>query len=154
MVCKLPGVEDFAHLVGHRFPGAVVSVPEHFSWLWSDAVGARPRPAGAHPSIAYPLGLRGTGLRIDEILAIVGAGRDDGVLLGECGFELHRPLRPEVAYEGSGGIVAVERKRGARAGTFDLVTFEVHLREGSGDEAVRCSYTWVVPRGGGADATG
>ena len=145
----------FSHLVGHRFPGAVVSVPEHFSWLWTDCVGAVPGVGDAHPSIVYPLGLRGTGLRIDEILAICGAGRDDGVLLGECGFELRGPLRPEVAYRGSGGIVAVERKRGARAGDFDLVRFEVVLRGLSDDvEIARCSYTWVVPRGGGEDATG
>jgi hypothetical protein len=147
-------MEDFGHLVGHRFPGAVVSVPEHFSWLWTDCVGARPKVGEAHPSIAYLLGLRGTGLRIDEIFTIVGAGRDDDVLLGECGFELRGRLRPEVPYEGSGGIVSVERKHGTRTGVFDLVGFEVLLLEAPRDEVARCSFTWVVPRGGGPVATG
>lgn len=147
-------MERFDHLVGHRFPGAVVSVPEHFSWLWTDCVGGTPRRGTAHPSVAYLLGLRGTGLRIDQIFTIVGADRDDGVLLGECGFELPGPLRPGVEYDGSGGIVAVERKRGERAGTFDLVTFEVTLREGTEPEPARCSYTWVVPRREGRLAPG
>jgi hypothetical protein len=146
-------MDDFGHLVGHRFPGALVSVPEHFSWLWTDCIGVVPKAGEAHPSIVYLLGLRGTGLTIDQILAIVGAGREDGVLVGECGFELRRALRPGVEYEGRGGIVAVERKRGARAGAFDLVTFEVALREGP-IETAHCSFTWVVPRRGGHLATG
>jgi hypothetical protein len=142
-------MEDFDHLVGHRFPGAVVSVPEHFSWLWTDCVGAAPTVGEAHPSVAYLLGLRGTGLRIDEIMALVGATPADDVLLGECGFELRGLLRPDVPYEGSGGILGVERKHGARTGDFDLVSFEVLLRERPGEEVARCSFTWIVPRGGG-----
>jgi hypothetical protein len=133
-------------LVGHRFPGASVSLPTHVAWLWADCVGGDPRASLAHPSAAYLLGLRGTGLGVDELLELFGSGPEAGPLLGGCGFSFHRPLLAARSYRGEGEVVAVESKRGRRAGAFDLVTFEVALHDR--DEAsIDCSYTWVIPRG-------
>jgi hypothetical protein len=141
-------MKTYGDLVGHRFPGATVTLPAHVSWLWAECVGAEPDRATAHPSVAYLLGLRGTGHTVDELLALFGSGPQEGPLLGECGFDFRRPLVPGRSYEAGGGVVAVERKRGGRSGAFDLITFEVSLSEG-GRECVGCSFTWVIPRGGG-----
>ena len=141
------GVDAYAHLVGHRFPGARVTLPPYAAWLWADAVGAAPDAALAHPSMAHLVGLRGTGMTIAEILALLDATADDGVLLGETDFAFAAPLVPGATYDCDGEIVSVRRKRGARAGVFDLLTFTVRIREPGGDPPVAtCSFTMVFPR--------
>jgi hypothetical protein len=132
-------------LVGHRFPGAEVEIPPHFSWLWTDCVGAEPDLTRAHPSLAYLFGIRGSGLEVDDLLSLMGSRPDKGPLLGEFGFSFERPMLPGHAYRGQGQIVAVDRKQGGKVGTFDLVSFEVSLADDDG-EAAMCTYTWVIPR--------
>ena len=75
--------ESYGHLVGHRFPGARVALAKHEAWLWADAVGSSPDDRRAHPSVAYLIGLRGTGMQVKDVFELLGARADDGVLLGE-----------------------------------------------------------------------
>jgi hypothetical protein len=125
-------------------------LPAYVSWLWADAVGARPDGGVAHPSVAYLVAMRGTGLRVQEIFELMDATAADGVLLGETQLDLAGTLTPGASYECQGEIVAVERKRGARAGVFDRLTFTVSVREDGGAAPVAtCSYVWVFPRSDG-----
>lgn len=140
-------MDTYEHLVGHRFPGATVALPESVARSWAECVLGAP-VSGAHPSAAYLLGLQGTGLRVEEILELFGSSPGEGPLLAGCAFTFSRPLEAARSYAASAGVVAVERKRGRRAATFDLISFEVSLGDDDG-ECVRCSFTWAIPRRGG-----
>jgi|tagenome__1003787_1003787.scaffolds.fasta_scaffold18878135_2 hypothetical protein len=137
----------YGHLVGHRFPGARITLPEYVSWLWADAVGGTPDREVAHPSVAYLVAMQGTGVRVRDIIELMGATPEDGVLLGENEIALAGTLTPGASYDCDGEVIAIERKQGARAGVFDKFTFQVRVREPGGGEAVAtCTYTWIFPR--------
>lgn len=69
------------------------------------------------------------------------------MLLGETDFRFARPLSPGGTYDCDGEVVAVERKRGARAGVFDRLTFAVRMREADGGpDVATLSFTMVFPR--------
>lgn len=140
-------IPDYSHLAGHPFPGGTYELPAYESWLWSDAVAAAPDPDWAHPEIAYMIGLQGGGASIVDIMELLGADQDSGVMFGELEFELGRPLRPGTTYEVSGQVIAVERKQGRKAGVFDRATFVHELTEAGQDEpSARITHVWIFPR--------
>ena len=110
-------------------------------------MGATPEPEAAHPSVAYLVAMQGTGMTVGEIIELLDATPEDGPLLGENEIELTGVLRPGGTYDCEGEVMAIERKRGARAGVFDRFTFRVRVRETDGGGSVAtCRYTWIVPR--------
>lgn len=138
---------DYAHCVGHRFPGGRYVLPPHEAWLWADAVGAATDDPVAHPGLAYMVGLHGGGASIADIMALLNSDPASGVLFGELEMRFDRPLLPGGAYRVEGEILAVERKRGRSLGTFDLATFEHRIaEEQSGDVVVTVKHVWVFPR--------
>jgi hypothetical protein len=138
---------SYAHLAGHRFPGGRYTLPEHVSWLWADAIGATPDAAVAHPSLAYFVAIKASGVAIGDVFELMGADADSGVLMGEVDMEFDGTLRPGATYEGGGEIAAVERKRGARAGSFDRLQLRFTVREEGADAPVlRCGAAWIFPR--------
>jgi hypothetical protein len=142
---------DFSHLAGHAFPGGSYRLPSYESWLWSDAVGAVPDPEYAHPEIAYMIGLQGGGASISDIMQLLEADQDSGVLFGGLSFEFGRPLRPETTYEVAGRVVSVERKEGRKAGVFDRATFVHELTEAGTDElSASITHVWIFPREAGS----
>jgi hypothetical protein len=138
--------DDYAHLIGHRFPGGRYRLASYVSWLWADAVEATPNRAFAHPGIAYMVGLHGGGASITEIMDLLDADADSGVMFGEIELEFAGPLRPEQEYDVEGEVLAVERKRGRRAGVFDRVTFAHRISEIAGPRVAQVTHTWIFPR--------
>jgi hypothetical protein len=125
---------DHGDLVGHRFPAGTYTLPEYVCWLWSDAAQLPP----------------GLGVRVKEILDLMGATTDDGVMFGEFGVEYHGTLRAGATYECDAEVTDVERKRGSRAGVFDKLSFEVTIREqGCHAPVAVCRNAWIFPRGNG-----
>jgi hypothetical protein len=97
------------------------------------------------------VGLHGGGASIAQIMQLLEADEDSGVLFGELGFEFEKPLVPGTTYEVSGRVVSVERKQGRKAGVFDRATF-VHELTAAGDAApsARVNHVWIFPRGAAA----
>lgn len=141
-------MNDYSHLEGHRFPGGTVTVLPHISWLWADAVNSDD-PAEVHPSYAFAMAIEGMGVTIDELLALADLKADEGSLAGELELEFEQPLRLGGRYRVEGEIVAMERKHGARMGTFDRLRFEVTLTDvETGVLAVRTENAFLLPRPG------
>jgi hypothetical protein len=139
-------VDDYSHLVGHRFPGGTVTVLPQLSWLWADAVGSS-EPEEVHPSYAFAMAMEGMGITIDELLALADLGADEGSLAGDLALEFEQPLRVGASYRVDGEIVAMERKHGARMGTFDSLRFEITITDAeSGELAVRTENAFLLPR--------
>jgi hypothetical protein len=143
---------DYAHLTGHRFPGGSYTLPEHVSWLWEDCILAEHDRTVAHPSLGYFIAMAGLGATIGEVMALLGASPDSGVMFGENELLLNGALRPGASYACEGEIVSVERKSGRRAGVFDKLTFRIDVREREGGTCVVvCTSSWIFPRRAGED---
>jgi len=140
-------IPDYSHLAGHEFPGGSYELPGYEVWLWADAVQAAPRDPHAHPEMAYMIGLHGGGASIADIMALLGADADSGVMFGELGFEFDGPILPDQTYDVRGRVLSVDRKEGRKAGVFDLATF-VHELTAVGDSRpiARVEHVWVFPR--------
>ena len=142
------GRDELDSLPGRTFPGGsfLISGPEDDRMR--DVVGAPPRQADvAHPIWLFAAPQRALGITIDEFFAWCGSSSAEGPMLGETRLTMPRPLRVGRNYAVSGRIVAVQRKEGRRAGTFDIVTFELQLAErGSGDGGWQARTGFVFPR--------
>lgn len=139
--------EDYSHLIGHRFPGGKVTVPEWMNRLWADACLAEDTTPLVHPVLTYFAAIEGSGVSFQDIFDLMEAAADSGIMFGEQRLDFAGPLEVGREYEVEGEIVGVERKVGRRAGTFDLLTFALRLREpGAAEPRVVSTSTFVFPR--------
>ena len=138
--------DDYSHLVGHRFPGGSVTIPGWLDWLWRDAVLAEPRAEAVHPGLAYLAAVQGSGVTFQDIFDLADVTADSGPMFGEQTLTFDGPLRIDTEYAVEGEITGVVRKSGRRAGAFDLLTFELRLRDPEGELVVTNVNTFVFPR--------
>ncbi len=94
--------------------------------------------------------LRGMGITIEDLIELADATPDDGVVFGETWLEQRRTLQAGVEYTVRGGVRSLVRREGRRAGTFDVLTFELELCAPGGEVAAVSSQSFVIRRG--ADA--
>jgi hypothetical protein len=144
--------DDYTHLVGHRFPGGRVTIPDWLAWLWCDAIGAENAAPYAHPGLAYLAAVQGSGVTFQDIFVLVDADAESGPMFGEQTLTLAAPLEIGREYEVEGEITGVTRKHGRRAGTFDMLTFELRLRVPDGEIVSTNVNTFIFPRGPGGGA--
>jgi len=142
---------DYSHLVGHRFPGGTVTIPGWLAWLWRDAVLAEDPASGVHPGLAYLAAVQGSGVTFQDIFDLAGASAESGPMFGEQTLIFAAPLEIDVEYRVEGEITGVVRKHGRRAGTFDMLTFELRLRDGGGGLVATNVNTFIFPRGDGGE---
>jgi len=144
--------DDYSHLIGHRFPGGRTSIPAWVDRLWRDAVLCDPRLEGAHPGLAYLAAVQGSGVTFQDIFDLAGATAESGPMFGEQTLTFAAPLETDVEYTVEGEVTDVVRKHGRRAGTFDMLTFELRLRDPSGTVVATNVNTFIFPRAeGGAE---
>jgi acyl dehydratase len=144
--------DELRSLVGTRFPGGTFAPEPYFNWLTCDAVMA-PELTGAksaHPLIVYMATQAGMGLSLEQLFALCRSSSEDGPMLGEWGMEVHRPVRLGSRYTVSGGITGARRKTGKKTGVFDIIDFELEMREEADSHTVvavtRSSF--IYPRRG------
>lgn len=123
--------EELQSIVGTRFPGGGFTPEPYFNWLTCDCVMA-PELVGAgaaHPLMVYLATQAGMGLTLEELFALCKGSSEDGPMLGEWGMEVHAPVHLGRGYAVSGGITGAHRKSGKKTGVFDIVEFELELRD-------------------------
>lgn len=134
-------------LVGWEFPGGSFTIESWENLLMYDATeGSAPDHGFAHPIYAFHAPLAGMGLSYQAFFDVCHAEAPDRIRAGEYDFRFHRPLREDVAYAITGEIESVERKRGGRAGLFDLVRFRLDMTEPAGTVACSAGNTWLFLR--------
>jgi hypothetical protein len=139
--------DDYSDLDGHRFPGGIVVVPSWMNRLWADSVSAPDPTPHVHPLLVYYAAVEGSGVTFGDIFELMDADADSGIVVGEQALEYARPIEVAREYEVAGGITKVVRKEGRRAGTFDMLTFELTLTEpGRPDSAATSTMTFIFPR--------
>jgi hypothetical protein len=139
--------EEVKARIGHRFAGGTATIEPYADWLLRHLVGSPPaRDDIAHPLGAFLLGTDGLGLDLEDLFALFGASAADGPLLGEWAVDVIEPLRVGQAYRVSGEVVGAVRKRGSRAGVFDIVTIAVTVADGDGRPHAVMRPAYVFPR--------
>jgi hypothetical protein len=134
--------------VGHRLPGGVFRVEEYERFLSHDAMQAPPLPPGVlHPVWVLLGALRGMGVSIEELVAVVDAKPTDGVLFGQTTLDQLEVLRSEVTYSVAGEVTGLTRHHGKRAGTMDRMTFELRIADPAGRPCAISSQTFLILRG-------
>jgi len=138
-------------VVGHKLPGGSFEIAEYERWLGHDAMLAPPLPAGQlHPVWILLGALRGMGVSSEELVGLAEATPTDGVLFGETTLEQHRPLQAGRRYQVSGAVTDLTRRSGRRAGTMDLLTFELSITDPDGTLAAVSTQTFIILRSGGS----
>jgi hypothetical protein len=133
-------------LLGRQFPGGAFVISGEEDVVMRNVVGAPPREGDtAHPIWMFAGSQSAMGITVDELFDWCGSSATAGVMLGETELSMHRPLRIGRRYSVVGGIDAVERKHGRRAGAFDIVRFHLELSDNDGVSGeVRTAF--VFPR--------
>lgn len=138
---------EMQQLVGWAFPGGTFTIEPWENFLLHDVFAADPPARGlAHPLYAFHGPLAAMGLTYTELFALCRAESDDAIRAGTYDFEYLKPLHEGATYAVRGEIVSVERKRGTRAGLFDLVTFRLEMRDENDEVAVVASNSWLFLR--------
>jgi hypothetical protein len=102
----------------------------------------------AHPIFGFLGPLGAMGVSINDIFELCKFDPADGPMLASTSIEFTEPLSTGGVYTVSGRIIDVVRKRGRRAGVFDLMTFELDGTRDSAVQAVRTTNVFVLPRRG------
>lgn len=146
---EAPVAEDPSGQVGRRFPGGEFVIEPWRAWLVADVVLDEPGGTVAHPVFVWMAATGAMGLSWDELFAWFGSTAADGPVFGEHETSIHRPLVVGGTYAVSGGITSADRKSGRTAGAFDLVGYELELRDtADGVHVATCWNSIVFPRRG------
>ncbi len=147
MTSALPDV------AGKPFPGGEYTIDREQNATVCRLLGTTPAADGsAHPMYAYVATRVGCGYGVEDICRVADASADDGPMVGSVALEYHAPLRIGETYGVEGNFLSIERKRGRRAGVFDLLWFELRLIAPDGTLTVTATQSWVLRRKDAADA--
>jgi hypothetical protein len=137
-----------ADLAGTVIPEGDFVLPADDHRRFAEAVGA---DAQADPTLialwVLLSGLRGLPMTLSKVFALAGCDMEtDKPMLGGCELEVLRDAVPGRPYRAGGEILGIERKSGARAGTFDLMRVRLTLRDDEGPVG-SAVVAYVLPRG-------
>ena len=135
-----------AALVGHRFRGGRYRIQHWENWLLTDCTGREPLPDQlVHPVALFHVPILGADTSIAEIFALGRAEGAGSVGLEGYDWEYVQPLREDVEYEMSGGIVSAQRSVTDTGAVHDRVAFSIELFD-RGVLCARITNRWVFRR--------
>ena len=143
-----PPVDELrASALGRPFPGGSFVIEPWEAFLTADAVAADEiTQHSVHPIQSYFAALGAAGVTLDEMFAWCLSAASEGPMLGSTRLELSRALEVGVRYVVDGSFLSVERKRGARAGVFDIAIFELNIRDRDAHLIARTECSLIFPR--------
>jgi hypothetical protein len=143
----LPPLDRLRRHVGTCLPSGAFIVHGYEHWLACDATGMDGWSEGpAHPMAAYWATLAGMGVSLEELFALFEATSQDGIMAGETDIVVHRPLRVGESVAVETTILDLDRKQGARVGTFDRLRFRFDLVDADGATAATVEHVFIFPR--------
>jgi hypothetical protein len=137
---------EFVGLVGHRFTGGSYRIAHWENWLLTDCTGRPPLPDQlVHPVALFHVPIQGVRTSIAELFELGRAGGAGSVGLESYDWEYMVPLREDVEYTMTGGIVSAERTTNDMGAILDRLAFEIELRDGD-TLVARITNRWVFRR--------
>ncbi|MGQ0467367.1 MAG: hypothetical protein ACT4QG_18880 [Sporichthyaceae bacterium] len=122
----LIGLDTLHALDGLRLPGGRLAIAAYESALADHALLAPDVDTGsAHPFWLLVLALRGMGVDVDQLCAMLEKRPDDTLLFGTCELAQSRAIRVGRFFDTTAVIGPVERKHSRSGAVLDLVTVRV-----------------------------
>ncbi len=143
----VPPEAEITALEGHRFPGGRYSIAHWENVLLTGCTGAELMPDGiVHPVALFHVPIAGAGTSIAEMFALGQAESDLSIMIESYDWELFEPLREEVEYDVSGGIVSAQRRESETGQAYDRIQFRFEVRAPEGTLSARTTVTWHYTR--------
>lgn len=135
-------------LVGVQLPEGQFTIDPEAHRVFTDAVFAGAwEDELAHPLFMHIVAHCGKGMSLEEFFTLIGTELASGVTFGQGVLEYHAPLRIGETYRVESEIASVERKRGRRRASFDVVTCLMHVYDSAGALIGTSRESYVVPEG-------
>jgi hypothetical protein len=140
-------IEELEALAGHTFPGGTRRIEHWENWLLTDCTGTPQLPdALVHPIALFHIPIQGAGTSIAELFELGGVSGPGSVGLDGYDWEYFQPLREDVEYGVTGGVVEVERCQTAKGHTYDRFVFVIELKGDQGEMVARVTNRWRLRR--------
>jgi hypothetical protein len=141
-------VIGFESLPGTAFtPGSfTISAAENVDLLAAIEAGVASDPGLAHPIWAYFATQRGIGASVADICALADFDVADGPMLGSVEVDYLAPLALDTEYRVTGQALGIDRKVGAKTGTFDILAYQLALEAPDGTTVATVTNTFILPR--------
>lgn len=144
----LPTIEDLAGELHERsLPGGEIVIEKYEAVIGDQALRATPSTDGvAHPIWFVIASLRGIGITVDELCAMMHTRTTDTLLFGSCSVVQDRSLRAGERYRTTARIGEIASRTTRDGSRLDSVEVEVGVHDDAG-QAGSVSSTYLFKRG-------
>ncbi len=137
---------DLKNLIGHTFPGGEYLIEHWENFLLTDCTGSHLMSHGiVHPIAMFHMPIIGAQTSIAEMFALGEAESDFSISIESYDWHFYSPLKENVNYQISGGIIDVQTDVEDNGRNFDLITFRFEVRE-SGQLTATTEVAWHYNR--------
>ena len=137
-------------IVGHQFPGGVYTIEHWENFLMTECTGSQLMQDGVvHPVALFHVPIIGSGTSIAKMFALGQAESDLSISIESYDWEMHRPLKEDMAYQVDGRVVSAERRQNEQGHDYDRIQFCFEMAEPDGELAARTTIIWHYGRSEG-----
>jgi hypothetical protein len=120
--------ESLTNLIGHQFPGGEYLIEHWENFLLTDCTGADLMANGVvHPIALFHVPIIGAQTSIAEMFALGQAESDFSISIESYDWHFHSPLKENVRYSVTGGIIDVQLDLSEGGRRYDLITFRFEI---------------------------
>ncbi|MFT6309160.1 MAG: hypothetical protein ACJA0Z_004339 [Halioglobus sp.] len=122
--------EPLTNLIGHQFPGGEYLIEHWENFLLTDCTGADLMASGVvHPIALFHVPIIGAQTSIAEMFALGQAESDFSISIESYDWHFHSPLKENVRYSVTGGVIDVQLGLSKGARLYDLITFRFEIAD-------------------------
>jgi hypothetical protein len=134
---------------GHQFPGGIYTIEHWENFLMTECTGSQLMQNGVvHPVALFHVPIIGSGTSIAKMFALGQAESDLSISIESYDWEMHHPLKEDVAYHVNGRVVSAERRQNEHGHDYDRIQFRFEMTEPDGELAARTTIIWHYARSG------
>jgi hypothetical protein len=136
-------------IVGHQFPGGVYTIEHWENFLITECTGSQLMQDGVvHPVALFHVPIIGSGTSIAKMFALGQAESDLSISIESYDWEMHHPLKEDIAYRVDGRVASAERLQNEQGHDFDRIQFCFEIADPDGELAARTTIIWHYARSG------
>jgi len=122
--------ESLTNLIGHQFPGGEYLIEHWENFLLTDCTGADLMANGVvHPVALFHVPIIGAQTSIAAMFALGQAESDFSISIESYDWHFHSPLKENVRYSVTGGIIDVQLGLSKGTSHYDLITFRFKIAD-------------------------
>jgi hypothetical protein len=146
---RLVSKSSVESIEGYQFPGGIYTIEHWENFLMTECTGSQLMQNGVvHPVALFHVPIIGSGTSIAEMFALGKAESDLSISIESYDWEIHHPLKEDVAYRVDGSVVSVERRQNEHGHDYDRIQFRFEMVEPDGELAARTTIIWHYARSG------